>query len=275
MLSMADNYKLLHYLYSSKPDRQYPYWTPDEKTSDNEAPSPLDGTELVLSTISENYSGIDFIQLVINPHENQLNAEDFKFSFSSLPDGSLDMVSLTPDESGEIPLNQPYLISFTIDTNTKMRDKSRYLTGIRSVKISVGKDVQGLEFLDLVFKSEDYVYTLSDLENAYHDGEDYVLRTINSFQLANGESFKEDEVPKELKRYVYMAGAAFAWLEHWEYEAKPMKQTNNESNNYADRLLMQVDKAIDRYLANLKKDFDEVGLKDDRFLKFRKVSWGL
>lgn len=274
MLSMADNYKILHYLYASKPDRQYPYWTPDKETSDNEVPDPIDGTELVLPTIADNYDGIDCIELIINPHENELNAEDFTFIFSSLLDASLNLLSFTPVETGEIPKNEPYLLTFIVDRNKSMGDKSRRLTGIQAVKILIDKDVHGLEFLDLVFKSTDYVYTLSDIENSYYDGHDYVIRMINSFQLENGE-LEKDKIPDELKRYVYMAGAAFAWLEHWEYEAKPMKQTNNESNNYADRLLMQVNNAINNYLARLKKDYNEIGLKDDRFLKSRKVSWGL
>ena len=274
MLSMADNYRLLHYLYASKPDRQYPNWTPDAATSDNEPPLPLTGTELVLPTVSQNYSGIDFIELTINPHENELNTADFRFSFSSLLNGSLDMVVFTPKEKEDIPKNKPYLITFNVDNNTSMADLSRKLTGVLSVKIAIDKPVSGLEFIDLVFKSNDYVYTLSDLENAYNDGEDYVIRMVNSFQLENGEVIPTDTVPDGLKRYVYMAGAAFAWLEHWEYEAKPMKQSNNQSNNYADRLLGQVDKAINNYLARLKKDLDEVGLGDSRFLKSRKLGWG-
>lgn len=279
MLSMADNYQLLRYLYASKPDRQYPYWTPDEETSDHEAPEPLTGTDLVLPTLNDNYEGIDFIELLITHKEESLNTSEITLVFSSLPDASFHNFEFKCNVTEDIPAGEPYLVKFIVDNNKQMGDGSRKLTGISSLKVMFDKEVSNLVFNDLVFKSEDYTYTLFALEEFYKDGVNYVLRALQSKDIESSDDWVLEEmlkkVPTVLKRYTYMAGSAFAWLEHWEYEAKPMKQTNNESNNYADRLLGQVDKAIDNYLKTLDKNPDEIYIENLNLVTYDKLEWGL
>lgn len=279
MLSMADNYRLLRYLYASKPDRQYPYWTPDKDTTDNTPPEPLTGTELVMPTLNDNYEGIDFIELLITHEEESLKTSDITLIFSSLPDASYHNVSFKCDVDEDIPPNKPFLVKFVVDTNKQMTDGSRLLTGVSSIKILFDKEVTNLKFNDLVFKSEDYTYTLFALEEFYKDGVNYVLRGLQSKNIESSQEWILSEmlekIPTVLKRYTYMAGSAFAWLEHWEYESKPMKQTNNESNNYADRLLGQVDKAIDNYLKTLDRNPDESYIEDIDLVTYTGLEWGL
>ena len=69
-----------------------------------------------------------------------------------------------------------------------------------------------------------------------------------------------------------MAGAAFAWLTRWEYEAKPMKEPKSESNNYADRLFGRVDSAIANYLSNIENNRNEEYIQT-RLFKVAHSSW--
>lgn len=80
------------------------------------------------------------------------------------------------------------------------------------------------------------------------------------------------EIPDLLKQYAYMAAGAYAWLTRWEYEAKPMKEPKSESNNYADRLLNQVDDAIKKYLSNIENNRDEEYIRMDLF-KVKAWKW--
>jgi hypothetical protein len=81
-------------------------------------------------------------------------------------------------------------------------------------------------------------------------------------------------IPHPLKQYEYMASGAYAWLSQWEFEAKPMKEPKSESNNYADRLLGQVDSALQKYLSTIENDPNKeyVNMK---LIGATKLHWGL
>ena len=70
-----------------------------------------------------------------------------------------------------------------------------------------------------------------------------------------------------------MAAGAYAWLTKWEYESKPMKEPQSESNNYADRLLNQVKLALEEYLDNINNAREDyVNL---RLMNSTNIDWGL
>ena len=140
---------------------------------------------------------------------------------------------------------------------------------MESIVIDFGSDATGVELQRLLIRSEDYTYTLDDLDTACENGQAYVLRRLNN--LSN-EKHEIKQIPDLLKQYVYMAAGAYAWLTRWEYEAKPMKEPKSESNNYADRLLNQVDDGITKYLSNIENNRNEEYIRMDLF-KVAKAKW--
>ena len=243
--SMKDYYKVLEYLPRARVDRQEPV--------DFEKEVFVDGQSVVLPLIYPEFEGIDSVQVFINAHGVNVSSENIKLGFSPLLNGNasvlvVETVNETIDTSNED------ILLFEVDRNNTAYDSTRDLTGLESIRLDFGQDVTGLEILNVVVKSADYTYTLTDIEKACENGQDYVFRGLND--MAN-EKKGIIEIPHSLQRYVYMAAGAFAWLTRWEYEAKPMKEPKSESNNYADRLFGRVDSAIANYLSNIENNRHE------------------
>ena len=241
----------------SNVDRQYPI--------DFSNPKVVDGSA-VYPTISKNYNGIDLVEMYVDLPVG-VDVTSFKFIFSPTSDGTATLLSLNPKEV-EVVEDALTVLQFSVDNNATMTDKSKLLTGIESIKVDFGEIEATI--INIVFKSRNYTYTLEDIESAYQDGEDYVLRRLNNRENEIGEI---RQIPSILEKYVYMSAGAFAWLTRWEYESKPMKEPKSESNNYADRLLGQVDSAIRNYLSNIENNRDEEYINMD-FVQTTKIGWG-
>lgn len=242
MVSMEHYYEILHYLPSSRIDRQYPY--------DFKAPISLDGSSKVFRTCYSDYNGIDLVEAYVVFEESDVDVSDITLSFSPFEDGNGTLLSLTAMET-DINEDGATSIQFITDTNTQLKDLSILLTGVQSIKLDFGENIHNPTIVDIIFRSRDYKYTLRDLEKAHKDGKNYVLRRLNELQ---NEKKELDTIPYPLLQYVYMAGGAYAWLSQWEFEAKPMKEPKSESNNYADRLFGQVDSALQKYLSTIEND---------------------
>ena len=256
-MKIEEYYEILHYLPRSTVDRQYPV--------DFSNPRVVDGSA-VYRTISKNYNGIDLVEMYVDLPTG-VDVTSFNLIFSPTSDGNTTLLSLNPNEV-EVVEDSITVLQFDVDNNATMTDKSKLLTGIESIKVDFGNIEATI--INIVFKSRDYTYTWEDIASAYEDGEDYVLRRLNNRANEIGEIRK---IPKILQKYVYMSGGAFAWLTRWEYESKPMKEPKSESNNYADRLLGQVDTAIRNYLSNIENNRDEEYVNMD-FVQSTKVGWG-
>lgn len=243
--TMEDCYKVLKYLPKSHVDRQEPCKFKE--------PYIVEGDSVVLETIYSEFNGTDYIEVYLNCNGVDIDVTTLKLGFSPLPNGNVDLVSLNPIPN-QIDINSDTLIQYKIDRNNTARDKSRLLTGIKTITLKSDQDLTGITIQNIILKSIDYTYTLSDIETACENGEAYVLRRLNNMQ---NEKKGIKEIPDTLKQYVYMAGGAYAWLTRWEYEAKPMKEPKSESNNYADRLFAQVDDAISKYLSNIENNRNE------------------
>ena len=255
-MEIKDFYEILHYLPRSNIDRQYPIDIEDGNVVGS----------VVYPTLFHNYNGVDIVEVYVNLPVG-IDTEKIKFIFSPLVDGNATLLSLNADKV-EVVEDTTTILQFRVDNNATMIDKSKLLTGIDSIKIDF--DGNEAEILNIVFKSRDYTYTWESIESAYYDGENYVLRRLNNKQ---NEIDEITEIPKILQKYVYMGAGAFAWLTRWEYESKPMKEPKSESNNYADRLLGQVDSAIRNYLSNIENNRDEEYINMD-YLSTKKVGWG-
>lgn len=259
---MENYYEILHYLPSSRIDRQYPY--------NFKSPIQLDGSSAVFPTCYSDYNGIDIVEAYIIFEDNDVDVTDISLRFSPLDKGNVTLLQLnaipTPiEEDGATT------IQFGVDNNARLSDKSILLTGVQSIKIDFGDNIVDPTIVDIVFRSRDYKYTLADLDKAYIDGKNHVLRRLNELQV---EKKKINTVPHPLIQYVYMASGAYAWLSQWEFEAKPMKEPKSESNNYADRLLGQVDSALQKYLSTIENDPNKQYIRMD-LAQSTKLHWGL
>jgi len=258
--TMSDYYKVLEYLPKARVDRQMPV--------DFEHDVLVDGDSIVLPLLYAEFEGIDYVQVFVNCHGVSVDVSNVLLSFSQLLNGNASVVSVSAKNESIVSDDEDILL-FQIDRNNTARDLSRHLTGLESIKIDFGTEATGVEILNVVVKSTDYTYTLTDIEKACESGQDYVFRGLND--MAN-EKKGTIEIPKQLQRYVYMAAGAFAWLTRWEYEAKPMKEPKSESNNYADRLFGRVDSAIAQYLSNIENNRNEEYIQS-RLFKTAKIRW--
>jgi hypothetical protein len=261
MVSMEHYYEILHYLPSSRIDRQYPY--------DFKSPITLDGSSKVFRTCHSDYNGIDIVEAYVTFEESDVDVSDITLSFSPFDDGNGTLLSLNAVENDTNP-DGATSIQFITDTNAKLKDLSILLTGVQSIKLDFGENITNPTIVDIIFRSRDYKYTLHDLEKAHTDGKNYVIRRLNELQTET----EIDTVPLPLYSYVYMAGGAYAWLSQWEFEAKPMKEPKSESNNYADRLLGQVDTALQKYLSTIENDPNKEYVNMD-LICTTKLHWGL
>lgn len=257
---MDNYYEIMHYLKTSKMDRQYPYDFKEGFTFEN--------NNAVFPTVYPDYKGIDEVEAYFIFKSSDVDVANISLKFSPLLDGSVSLLSLSALPT-EIIEDTVTTIRFGIDTNAKVTDISKLLTGVKSINIDLGENGQGTQIVDIVFRTFDYNYTLSDLDKAYLDGEDRVLRRLNELQ-----SKETQRIPKELQRYVYMCAGAYAWLSTWENEAKPMKEPKSESNNYADRLFGQVDSALQKYLSTIENDPDKTYINMN-LIGASKLDWGI
>lgn len=262
MVSMTHYYEIMHYLPSSRIDRQYPF--------NFVAPLQIDGSSKVFSTCHSDYNGIDIVEAYVIFEEPDIDVTDIKLKFSPFEDGNGTLLSLNAIETS-VDTDGATALQFVTDSNASLKDKSILLTGVQSIKLDFGENITNPTIVDIVFRSRDYKYTLRDLEEAYKDGQNYVLRRLNDMRLEKDEL---NTVPAPLQKYVYMASGAYAWLTQWEFEAKPMKEPKSESNNYADRLLGQVDSALQKYLSTIEND-PQKQYVNMKLLGHTQVTWGL
>ena len=256
--SMEDCYKVMHYLPYSKLDRQMPIKLPTEViVEDNQ----------VFPTIHKDFEGVDFIQIYVNS-PNPVDLTDCKLRFSPMDHGDLSVLDLSPSIDF-LEANTDTVLTFEMDNNRHAYDVTKELTGIQSIKLDWGITAT-VKVMDIIFRTLDYTYTLTNIQRSLVDGENYVLRKLND--LSN-ETKQIKEIPETLQDYVYMAAGAYAWLTKWEYESKPMKEPQSESNNYADRLLNQVKLALEEYLDNIENAREDyVNLQ---IISNTSMEWGL
>lgn len=254
--SMSDFYKVLKWIPRSKVDRQEPVVISEDIV--------VDGSSVVLPTIYEEFNGIDEVQVFINFNGLHIDKSNINLCFSPLDNGNLNLFQANCTTSS-IDYDSDTIIQFKLDNNVTFTDKTRVITGIKSLKLNFGDDATGVSIKKIIMRCQNYTYTLSDIENFLITGENHVLGKL-------GHYAKKHKIPKGLEIQVYKAGGAYAWLSRWEYEAKPMKEAKAEADNYATRLLNQVDNAISDYINDIENKLEH----DDLFhATSRELEWGL
>lgn len=253
--TMSDLYKVLKWIPRSKVDRQEPCIISDEV---------VNGDSVVYPTIYEEFNGIDEVQVFINFNGSDVDISNLVLHFSPLINGNLSLLQANC-EGTELDTNNDTMISFKLDDNVTFTDQTRIITGIKSLKISFGTEVTNVNISKIIMRCQNYTYNLSDIENFLITGENHVLGQL-------GRYARNHKVPKALQQYVYMASGAYAWLSRWEYEAKPMKESKAEADNYSTRLLNQVNAAIAEYISNVENRKDH---RDLFHATYTDMEWGL
>ena len=238
--SMSDYYSVLKWMPRSEVDRQEPVIVLDEL---------VEGESIVLPTIYEEFNGIDDVHVFLNFNGVHVNASDIILSFSPLVEGNLSLLSVNCSDD-ELDYDNDTMISFKLDDNLTFTDPTRCITGAKSIKISFNTDATGVILQKIIMRSQNYTYTLSDIEHFLITGENHIITKLKQYS-------PRQEIPPELQQHTYMAAGAYAWLSRWEYEAKPMKESKAESDNYATRLLNQVDDAIAEYISNIESRLNQ------------------
>ena len=255
IFTMNDYYDVLEYLKDAHVDRQMPVEFHNSIM--------VEGFSVILQTIYPEFRGYDYVEVYMNCHEVDVDVNDITLEFSPLVNGNAPYLVLNANETS-INTDNEDVLSFTIDENYTATDHSQKLTGIETIKLDFNKDATGVEIINLLIKSDDFTYTLTDLDKFCFNGHDYVLRSLND--MAN-EKRGIQVIPELLCRYVHIAAAYIAWTTRWEVEAKAMKEDKSESNNYGDRLKGLVDSAIERYLSNIENNRNEEYIRMDLFQK--------
>ena len=252
--TMSDFYKVLEWLPRSEVDRQFPCDLTKLVVKEN---------SIILPTIYEEFNGIDEVQVFINFNGVEVDVPNLLLDFSPVVNGNVSVLQANCNDT-DLNYYEDTVITFKLDNNLTFTDKTRVITGIKSLKLTFGKIASQIKISNVVMRCQNYTYTLTDIEKALITGENHVTAKLGHFAHKG--------VPKKLKNYVYMAGGAYAWLTRWEYETKPMKEPKSESNNYADRLLGQVDSAISEYLADIENKSDHIDLFH---ATSSRVDWGI
>lgn len=253
--TMSDFYEVMAWMPRSEVDRQEPC---DFKEII------VNGDSVVVPTIHEEFNGIDSVQVFINFNGVHIDSNAIILSFSPLVNGNASLFEVKCNDS-EIDYDSDTVISFILDDNTRFTDKSRIITGINSLKLDFGTDATEVKITKIVMRCQNYTYTYSDIVKFYNTGVNHVLRKL-------GKYTKHGKVPKKLQRLVYMASGAYAWLSRWEYETRPMKEAKAEADNYATRLLNQVDAGITEYISTIENRLDH---KDLHHAIASGMEWGL
>lgn len=252
---MTDFYKVLKWIPRSKVDRQEPCLVSDDLIS---------GDSVVYPTIYEEFNGIDEVQVFTNFNGFDVDVSNLVLDFSPLVNGNLSLLQVNCEDE-TIDKDNDTIITFKLDDNVSFTDQTRIITGVKSIKLNFGTEVTGVKISKILMRSQNYTYTLSDIENFLITGENHVLGKL-------GRYARNHKVPKKLQQYVYMASGAYAWLSRWEYEAKPMKESKAEADNYSTRLLNQVNAAIAEYISNVENRKDH---HDLFHATYTDMEWGL
>ena len=152
--SMSDFYKVLKWIPRSVVDRQEPV---------NLNEIVFDTDHIVCPTIYEEFNGIDEVLVFINFNGVNVDVNDILLDFSPLVNGNLSLLQAKCD-SKDLVYDTDTILLFKVDKNIRFSDETRVLTGIQSLKLSFNTDITDVEITKILFKSQNYTYTLSDIE---------------------------------------------------------------------------------------------------------------
>lgn len=256
--TMTNYYNTLQFLRHLSIDRQYPIAF-NSSDNINNIPNGILSDEYI-STHDHSYMFVNIQEVLfkipVRKYDrsdsfniNITSTEPFKpsditITFSESQNGYPITQILTNPSTDVLEPNITHHLKFVIkETKTKLSKKSDNFGNVASIIIKFNEPLETIYISDLVFRTDDYNYTLEDLDYYIKSGEDHVKARL-----------KMNRVPDELKFLIYKAGGAYAWLVWWQSENKNMDDGDENSKNYYNRLLADVDYIIDSWLDSNPKE---------------------
>lgn len=262
---MEDYYKVLQWLREAHIDRQYPYEFDEtsciEHSSDvelvDEYGADFDNS-LHITNIEQgskvrihlpkvrDYNDIDTFEILFYSSET-IAPKDIEIGFSNTRSGVANQIELKKDDVSEedMVINEDGYHQFRYlvrKANTSMQKKNRRISSVYCINIKFNKAVTDFYLCNLVARVDQFTLTLEDLDEQIVMGKNYVMNQLRA------DSW--DEIPPQLEHLCFKSAGAFSWLIWWENQGKVQDDGRKESRNYATRLLDQIDRFIENYLAS-------------------------
>lgn len=237
MLKAKEYYKILHFLEVETMDRFYPveeyFYKINEETGEEE-PVIFEGDSFLFKTNRETFSGFDYVEVLLESSVAH-NINGIHLNISEYVQGYDPVVVLDAEETGSLPVDTPKKLTFKIHKSQTMSEASRNLTNIKSIELVTPANTD-FKIHDICFRDDNAMFSLEQLDQFYENGKYYIRSRLHM-----------DEVPTELEDHIYTASAGYAWMSVWEYEARVMKDTQKNAQNYGQWLFAQVEDAIELY----------------------------
>lgn len=263
--SMADYYSVLHFLRDFYVDREYPL-----SFSEDDDTSSLDNVELTTEYISThansykitNINEGDLITFII-PYRKYDTTDKFELNilsktgfttsdidvlFSESPTGmpitkAVKNAKCYDEDKNEITDLSPdiiYNIKYQLkETATKLDKKADQLSMLQSITLRFNNAFEEVYLSDMVFRTRVYQRTLEDIDFHFEDSKNHILSRL-----------RLNYIPDELTMLIPKGAAAYSWLMWWENEGRAMGDGTELSRNYYDRLMSEINYAIDQWLDN-------------------------
>lgn len=262
---MEDYYKVLQWLREAHIDRQYPYEFDDteniETTGEKELVEEHSSdfsNSLHITNIEQgskvrihlpkvrDYNDIDTFEILFYSSET-IEPSDIEIGFSNTKSGVANQIELKKADVSEedMVINEDGYHQFRYlvrKANTSMQKKNRRISSVYCINIKFNKAVSDFYLCNLVARVDQFNLTLEDLDEQIIIGKNYVMNQLRAYSW--------DEIPPQLEHLCFKSASAFSWLMYWENQGKVMDDGRKESRNYATRLLDQIDRFIENYLAS-------------------------
>lgn len=263
MLKAKEYYKILHFLEVETMDRFYPveeYFYEENEETGEEEPVVYESDSFLFQTNRETFTGFDYVEVLLESSVAH-PLEDIHLNLSEYLQGYDPVVILDAEGEGSLTVDTPTKIVFKIRKSQTMSEASRNLTNIRSIELITPSNTD-FKIYDICFRDDNAMFTLEQLDEFYENGKYYILSRLHM-----------DDVPSELMDHIYTASAGYAWMSVWEYEARVMKDTQKNAENYGQWLFAQVDDAIELY-----KKANGIADDEEMFVMYelttsRKIRW--
>lgn len=250
--TMANYYNLLQFLRHIHIDRQYPlsFLEDDITCSSNggtlttECTSTHDKSykfvdiDNVSFTIPiRKYDTCDYVDVDIQL-SSEIQTSDITLALSESKHGLPISKELKCANNVTLSPNKINRIRFPIkNTATSLNTKTKSMGNVANISLKFPKIIESIYIADLVFREDNYNLTLEDLDYNIQSGLDHVKARL-----------KLNYVPDELNFLIYKSAGAYSWLTIWQNEGKAMDDGDENSKNYYNRLLEDVDNIIDSWI---------------------------
>jgi len=270
--AMKDYYEVLHFLRDFFVDREYPLSFSED----------YDISNLPSVTLSDEYTSThnnsykitniaegDLITFII-PYKKYDTTDKFELNVSSDTTFSPSDIDILFSESKtgepvtravknakcynedkeeitELSPNTIYNIKYTLkDTATTLDKKAEYMSMLQTITLRFNDSFDTLYLSDMVFRTRVYQRTLEDIDYHFEDAKTHIKSRLRS-----------DNIPLELEILIPKAAAAYSWLTWWEAEGRSMGDGTELSRNYYDRLMSEINFAIDQWLAENREAIED------------------